>query len=396
MQRCVATNGSAHGLRIAASGASRPFDIPALHARCPSAPSARHGCQLRHGPARRARNALERHGTTTMTSRTKAPLSREMLTRMNAYWRAANYLSVGQIYLYDNPLLRKPLTPEHIKPRLLGHWGTTPGLNFIYVHLNRAHRAARPEHDPSRRSWARRPGHRRQHLSRGHLQRAVSRGRTRRARHEAAVHAVLVSRRHSQPLRAGDAGLDQRRRRAGLQPGARLWRRVRQPRPARGLRHRRRRGRNRRAGRRAGTRTSSSTRNAMARCCRSCTSTATRSPTRRSWRGSGDDELDELLRGYGYDPVIVEGDDPEPVHQRMAAALDTALDRIRRIQATCAIEGIPRTRSLADDRAAHAEGLDGAEGRRRRPHRGHVSRAPGAARRRCARSLHISRCSSGG
>jgi xylulose-5-phosphate/fructose-6-phosphate phosphoketolase len=56
---------------------------------------------------------------------------------MDAYWRAANYLSVGQIYLLDNPLLKKPLTLEHIKPRLLGHWGTTPGLNFIYVHLNR-------------------------------------------------------------------------------------------------------------------------------------------------------------------------------------------------------------------------------------------------------------------
>ena len=56
---------------------------------------------------------------------------------MDAYWRAANYLSVGQIYLYDNPLLKKPLAKEHIKPRLLGHWGTTPGLNFIYVHLNR-------------------------------------------------------------------------------------------------------------------------------------------------------------------------------------------------------------------------------------------------------------------
>src|SRR5690348_301543 len=56
---------------------------------------------------------------------------------MDAYWRAANYLSVGQIYLYDNPLLKESLTKDHIKPRLLGHWGTTPGLNFIYVHLNR-------------------------------------------------------------------------------------------------------------------------------------------------------------------------------------------------------------------------------------------------------------------
>ena len=65
------------------------------------------------------------------------PLSPELLRTIDAYWRAANYLSVGQIYLFDNPLLRKPLTLAHIKPRLLGHWGTTPGLNFVYVHLNR-------------------------------------------------------------------------------------------------------------------------------------------------------------------------------------------------------------------------------------------------------------------
>ena len=60
------------------------------------------------------------------------------LGALDAYWRAANYLSVGQIYLLDNPLLRQPLRLEHVKPRLLGHWGTTPGLNFVYVHLNRA------------------------------------------------------------------------------------------------------------------------------------------------------------------------------------------------------------------------------------------------------------------
>src|SRR5467141_155263 len=65
------------------------------------------------------------------------PLSPEELRKMNAYWRAANYLSVGQIYLYANPLLREALKLEHVKPRLLGHWGTTPGLNFIYVHFNR-------------------------------------------------------------------------------------------------------------------------------------------------------------------------------------------------------------------------------------------------------------------
>lgn len=66
-----------------------------------------------------------------------SPLSQEELKLINAYWRAANYLSVGQVYLYENPLLTKPLKLEHIKPRLLGHWGTTPGLNFIYAHCNR-------------------------------------------------------------------------------------------------------------------------------------------------------------------------------------------------------------------------------------------------------------------
>src|SRR5689334_15171978 len=65
------------------------------------------------------------------------PLSADELRKMNAYWRAANYLSVGQIYLFDNPLLKQPLELKHVKPRLLGHWGTTPGLNFLYVHLNR-------------------------------------------------------------------------------------------------------------------------------------------------------------------------------------------------------------------------------------------------------------------
>lgn len=67
----------------------------------------------------------------------RAPLSEEELTQVDSYWRAANYLSVGQIYLLDNPLLREPLKATHIKPRLLGHWGTTPGLNIVYAHLNR-------------------------------------------------------------------------------------------------------------------------------------------------------------------------------------------------------------------------------------------------------------------
>ena len=73
--------------------------------------------------------------------RSSGALHQDELRKIDAYWRATNYLSVGQIYLLDNPLLRTPLKIEHVKPRLLGHWGTTPGLNFIYVHLNRVIKA---------------------------------------------------------------------------------------------------------------------------------------------------------------------------------------------------------------------------------------------------------------
>ena len=99
------------------------------------------GSKIKSVPRSRAKEvsdggAISKHSTARANVK-GAPLSRDELNKIDAYWRAANYLSVGQIYLYDNPLLKKPLAKEHIKPRLLGHWGTTPGLNFIYVHLNR-------------------------------------------------------------------------------------------------------------------------------------------------------------------------------------------------------------------------------------------------------------------
>ncbi len=83
----------------------------------------------------------DREPTAVTPATAGGPLSAEDLRLIDAYWRAANYLSVGQIYLLDNPLLREPLKPEHVKPRLLGHWGTTPGLNLIYAHMNRVIRA---------------------------------------------------------------------------------------------------------------------------------------------------------------------------------------------------------------------------------------------------------------
>jgi xylulose-5-phosphate/fructose-6-phosphate phosphoketolase len=85
-------------------------------------------CIAGNGPAPTARAAA---------SPANGPLDADLLRKTDAWWRAANYLSVGQTYLYDNPLLKEPLKKEHVKPRLVGHWGTTPGLNFIYVHLNR-------------------------------------------------------------------------------------------------------------------------------------------------------------------------------------------------------------------------------------------------------------------
>ena len=84
-----------------------------------------------------ARSALQRKGVTKVQVGGAGTFASDELELLHAYWRAANYLAVGQIYLLDNPLLREPLRKEHVKPRLLGHWGTTPGLNFVYVHLNR-------------------------------------------------------------------------------------------------------------------------------------------------------------------------------------------------------------------------------------------------------------------
>ena len=92
-------------------------------------------------------------GTAT-TDHADVPLSGELLGKINAYWRAANYLSVGQIYLYDNPLLKEPLKLSHVKPLVVGHWGTTPGLNFIYAHMNRVIGESRHERESQLHSRA--------------------------------------------------------------------------------------------------------------------------------------------------------------------------------------------------------------------------------------------------
>ena len=136
------------------------------------------------------------------------PLSTKELRKMHAYWRAANYLSVGQIYLYANPLLHEPLEIEHIKPRLLGHWGTTPGLNFIYVHFNRLIK----KHDLNV-IYVTGPGHGGprfgcQHLPGGHLQRTVPSYFADGRRSASVVQAILFSGRYPKPRSSADTGVD--------------------------------------------------------------------------------------------------------------------------------------------------------------------------------------------
>jgi xylulose-5-phosphate/fructose-6-phosphate phosphoketolase len=141
---------------------------------------------------------------------TTPALSPELLQRMDAYWRAANYVSVGQIYLYDNPLLKRPLELAHVKPLVVGHWGTVPGQNFIYVHLNRVIKTydldmfyiAGPGHGGPALVGNTYPGR--------HVQRDLSRRQSGRGRAETAVWPVLVSRGYLQPRRTDDAGVDPR------------------------------------------------------------------------------------------------------------------------------------------------------------------------------------------
>ena len=318
--------------------------------------------------------------TSVASQRRDAPLSREELGRLDGWWRAANYLSVGQIYLLDNPLLREPLTLEHVKPRLLGHWGTTPGLNLLYAHMNRAIVAARPGRDVHHRSRARRPGAGRLDVAGGQLHRGLPRHHARRGGHAQAVPAVLVSRagsratsRPRRPDRSTRAASSATR---SCTPTARrsttptcwsaAWSATARPRPGRWPR--------------AGTRTSSlnPARDGAVLPVLHLNGYKIANPTVLA--RIPEDELRSLLEGYGHTPRFVTGDDPETVHQALAAALDASLDEIAEIQRRARTGGRGRAPALADDRAAHAEGLDRPEGGRRPAGGGQLALAPGAAR----------------
>ena len=195
----------------------------------------------------------------TTVSGAQGTQKRQQLERLDAFWRAANYLSVGQIYLLDNPLLREPLRDEHVKPRLLGHFGTVPGLNLIWAHMNRAIRARDLEAITITGPGHGGPGVVACAYLEGTYSERYPHVDARRGGPEAAVPAVLVPRRDPEPRGAGDAGLDPRGRRARLLARARVRRRLRQPGAGRLLRRRRRRGRDRAAGRELALATSSST-----------------------------------------------------------------------------------------------------------------------------------------
>jgi len=270
---------------------------------------------------------------------TTSPLTPEALRRMDAYWRAANYLSVGQIYLFDNPLLKEPLKLEHVKPRLLGHWGTTPGQNFLYVHLNRIIK----EQDLSM-IYISGPGHGGPALvANTYLEGTYSELYPNITQDEAGLKRLFTQfsfpggiPSHVAPETPGS-----------IHEGGEL-----------------------------GYSLSHAFGAALDNpdlivACVVGDGEAETGPLATGWHSNkflnpasdgavlpilhlngykianptvlariGHDELDQLLRGYGYTPLWVEGDDPRAMHQLMAAKLDRALDEIRRIQTDARRNGV--------------------------------------------------------
>ena len=272
-----------------------------------------------------------RGGNGQTATASPAPLSSTELERINAWWRAANYLSVGQIYLLDNPLLTEPLKPEHVKPRLLGHWGTTPGLNLIYAHMNRVIR----ERDLNA-IYIMGPGH----------------------GGPATVANAWLEGTYSEvyPSITRDAeGMRQLFRQFSFPGGIPSHVAPETP----GSIH---------EGGELGYALSHAYGAAFDNpdllvCCVVGDGEAETGPLATSWHSNKfldpkhdgavlpilhlngykianptilaripQDELRALMEGYGHTPYFVEGDDPADVHQQMAATLDRALDEIRRIQ----------------------------------------------------------------
>ena len=305
-------------------------------------------------------------------------LSDQERALIDAYWRAANYLSVGQIYLYDNPLLKEPLTKEHIKPRLLGHWGTTPGLNFIYVHLNRLIK----KHDLDM-IYITGPGHGGPGLvANAYLEGTYSEVYPNISQDEEGMKRLFTQfsfpggiPSHVAPETPGS-----------IHEGGEL---------GYALSH---------------AYGAAFDNPDLIVACVVGDGEAETGPLATSWHSNkflnpvtdgavlpilhlngykianptvlariSHEELDQLFRGYGYTPYFVEGDDPA---DDARADGGDARHRHRRDPArsrpTRASNGFTEAPALADDRAAHAQGLDLPEGDRRQAHRGLLALAPGA------------------
>ncbi len=269
----------------------------------------------------------------------QTPLSAELLRKIDAYWRAANYLSVGQIYLLDNPLLKEPLRLEHVKPRLVGHWGTTPGLNFIYVHLNRVIR----EHDLNILNVTG-PGHGGPGIvANTYLEGTYSEVYNHISQDEAGMRRLFKQfsfpggiPSHVAPETPGS-----------IHEGGEL---------GYALSH---------------AYGAAFDNPDLVVACVIGDGEAETGPLATSWHSNkfltpvldgavlpilhlngykiagptvlariSHEELDQLFRGYGYTPYFVEGDDPETMHQLMAATLDQVFLEIRRIQRNARVNGL--------------------------------------------------------
>ena len=317
------------------------------------------------------------------------------LQLIDAYWRAANYLSVGQIYLLDNPLLREPLRPEQIKPRLLGHWGTTPGLNFIYVHVNRVIR----ERDLSA-IFVTGPGHGGPALvANTYLEGTYTEVYPRIGHDEEGLRRLF--RQFSFP--GGIPSHVAPETPGSINEGGEL---------GYSLLH---------------AYGAVFDNPDLLAVCVVGDGEAETGPLAASWHSNkfldaaqdgavlpvlhlngykianptvlariGEDELRALLEGYGYAPRFVFGSEPAEMHQAMAATLDNVTAEIGSIQAPGARELAPRAPQMADDRAANAQGA----GPGRRSSMGSKLRARSALirsrSRGCARTPRISPLSSRG
>ena len=310
----------------------------------------------------------------------QGPLTGIELDALDAWWRAANYLSVGQIYLLGNPLLTEPLRPEHVKPRLLGHWGTTPGLNLIYAHLNRVIRA-----QDLNVIYIAGPGH----GGPGMVANTYLEG----------TYSELY------PGITQDAGGMARLFRQFSFPGG-IPSHVAPETP--GSIH-------------EGGELGYSLVHAYGAAfdnpdlivaCVIGDGEAETGPLAGSWHSNKflnpaqdgavlpilhlngykianptvlaripADELESLLRGYGYTVYTVEGDDPKLVHQQLAATMDAVIGEIRAIQRRAREDGDLDPAGLAGHRAEDAQGVDRAQGGGRAAGGGDLAGAPGPDRR---------------